>query len=98
MPTETPTLQNRPRPPALRRVTLAQFFRISGPGSLTKMASALDVSKGTLSALAAHDRPGAKSRKVFASLPLADAIQEYGKTLGFRIDTAPLLRRERGKS
>lgn len=61
------------------------------------MAEKLDVSKGTLSALAARNRPGARSRPVFCSYGLSEAIREYVEAEGYRIDTADMLRpHERG--
>lgn len=95
----TPTTQNtgrasNARARRLQRVTLHDFYRLEGRGAQKRMSTALGVSKGTLSAIAAADRPVDPGRRVYVSYSLARKIKGYLETAGYTLDIEPLLRTE----
>lgn len=78
-------------------VTLYEFFRRQGRGSQRRMAQALGVSKGTLSTIAAADRPDNPGPRTYASYSLARAIKAHVECHGLTINIEPYLKAERAQ-
>lgn len=75
-------------------VTLHEFFRQQGRGAQKRMATALGVSKGSLSNIAAADRPTDPGPRVFVSYSLAKRMSGYLEQHGCRLEIERLLRTE----